>query len=127
MANNMFEKLDELFSKELKLILKREQLNEDRIHLYSVGPYWAAFDRSAYLLEQLTHEEEEPAVLQIQNYPFPIIMHNIHYTQLEKLCLKHRISKRGLDYLQLWVDPLKNSAYNNWYRNYVMEDCLMVE
>lgn len=126
-TNNLFEKMEALFSKELKHILKREQLNENRINLYSVGEYWAAFDRSAYLLELYMNEEEEPSVLELKEYPFPVMMHNIHYTQVEKLCYKFRIAKRDLEYLQLVVHPINDKAYNDWYRNYVMENCLMEE
>ena len=57
--NQIFEKIENLFSRELKLVVKREQENENKIHLYKVGQYWAAFDQSAYLLEQLMGEEDE--------------------------------------------------------------------
>ena len=31
--------------------MKREYDNENRIHLYGLGQYWAAFDKSAYLFK----------------------------------------------------------------------------
>jgi hypothetical protein len=125
--NQIFEKIENLFSRELKLVVKREQENENKIHLYKVGQYWAAFDQSAYLLEQLMGEEDEPAVLQLKEYPFPLVMHNIHSVQVEELCDSHHTTKRGVDYLQLMTAPINDKAYHRWYKNYLIENCIMAE
>ena len=77
--NTMFDKLNTLLTKDLKNILKKELHNENRVNLYGVGEYWVAFEKSAYLLEQMTNGEDEPIVFHIKGYPFPVMMHNIHY------------------------------------------------
>ena len=63
-----------LLQKSSKTIMKREYDNENRIHLYGVGQYWAAFDKSAYLLEKMTNEESDTTVFHFKDYPFPILM-----------------------------------------------------
>ena len=70
--NQIFEEIENLFSRELKLVVKREQENENKIHLYKVGQYWAAFDQSAYLLEQLmgrSRDDRELGALQARKKP----------------------------------------------------------
>ena len=46
-----------LLAKDSKTIMKRENINGNRVHLYGVGQYWAAFDKSAFLLEKMMNED----------------------------------------------------------------------
>ena len=70
-AVTMFERINTLLETNLKKILNNELHNEDRIHLYDVGEYWVAFEKSAYLLEKINPKDEQPLVLYMKGYPFP--------------------------------------------------------
>ena len=85
-----------LLQKSSKTIMKREYDNENRVHLYGVGQYWAAFDKSAYLLEKMTNEESDTTVLHFKDYPFPILMYCLHYEKVKDLCRKHIMAKSRL-------------------------------
>lgn len=118
----MFDKLNTLLTKDLKNILKKELHNENRVNLYGVGEYWVAFEKSAYLLEQMTQEEDEPVVLHIKGHPFPIMMHNIHYHRVDDMCRKHIMAKKGLEFLSFVTKPIDDNSYSKWYREYVVEE-----
>lgn len=111
-----------LLQKSSKTIMKREYDNENRIHLYGVGQYWAAFDKSAYLLEKMTNEESDTAVLHIKDYPFPILMYCLHYEKVKDLCRKHIMAKQNPDYLQLLTHPIDSKSYSQWYRELVVDE-----
>lgn len=111
-----------LLQKSSKIILKRENDNENRIHLYGVGQYWAAFDKSAYLLEKMTNEENDTTVLRFKNYPFPILMYCLHYEKVKDLCRKHIMAKQNPDYLQFLTHPIDSQSYSRWYRELVVDE-----
>ena len=56
----------------LREIMNRECANQTSIHLYCTGPYWVAFERSAYQL-CLTFPDSEITPLRLFAYPFPIV------------------------------------------------------
>lgn len=120
--NTMFEKLNNLLTRDLKNILKKELRNENRVNLYGVGEYWVAFEKSAYLFKQMTHEKDEPIVLHIKGHPFPVIMHNIHYLQVDDMCRKHIMAKKGLEFLSFVTKPIDDNSYSKWYRKYVVDE-----
>lgn len=109
-----------LLQKSSQTIMKRESDNENRIHLYGVGQYWAAFDKSAYLLEKMTNEECDTTVLHFKNYPFPILMYCVHYDKVKDLCRRHTMTKQDSEYLQLLTHPIDSHSYNKWYRAYAI-------
>lgn len=111
-----------LLQKSSKTIMKREYDNENRIHLYGVGQYWAAFDKSAYLLEEMTNEESDTTVLHFKDYPFPILMYCLHYEKVKDLCRKHIMAKQNPDYLQLLTHPIDPKSYSQWYRELVVDE-----
>ena len=41
-----------LLNEHLNEIMERERMNHTSIHLYCTGPYWVAFERSAYQLHR---------------------------------------------------------------------------
>lgn len=120
--NTMFEKLNDLLTRDLKNILKKELHNENRVNLYGVGEYWVAFEKSAFLFKQMTHEKDEPIVLHIKGHPFPVIMHNIHYLQVDDMCRKHIMAKKGLEFLSFVTKPIDDNSYSKWYRKYVVDE-----
>ena len=120
--NTMFDKLNTLLTKDLKNILKKELHNENRVNLYGVGEYWVAFEKSAYLLEQMTNGEDEPIVLHIKGHPFPVMMHNIHYHRVDDIRRKHIMAKKSLEFLQFVTNPIDDNSYAKWYREYVIDE-----
>lgn len=102
--------------------MKKELHNENRVNLYGVGEYWVAFEKSAYLFKQMTHEKDEPIVLHIKGHPFPVIMHNIHYLQVDDMCRKHIMAKKGLEFLSFVTKPIDDNSYSKWYREYVVDE-----
>ena len=120
--NTMFDKLNTLLTKDLKNILKKALHNENRVNLYGVGEYWVAFEKSAYLLEQMIHEDDTPMVLHIKEHPFPLIMYNIHYHRVDDICRKHIMAKKGLEFLQFVTHPIDDNSYAKWYREYAIDE-----
>lgn len=120
--NIVFEKVDMLLSKHLKSILHRELHNENKINLYSVGEYWAAFEKSAFLLGQTFDNRVAPVILHIKDYPFPVVMSNVHYSQVKDMCCTHTMAKKDVEFLQLLTCPIDPHSYNEWYRDYVIDE-----
>lgn len=121
-VNTMFERINSLFQAELKNILKQEQNNENRVNLYSVGEYWAAFEKSAYLLEQMIPDSNRPLVLYLKDYPFPVVMHNVHYEKLNSIRRNHIVAKTDMDYLQFVTHPIDGNLYKSWYKVHVVDE-----
>ena len=111
-----YERINALLEKEMQHILRQESQNENRIHLYDVGEYWVAFEKSAYLLEQLVPKEEHPIVLYMKDHPFPIVMQSSHYLRVKELCRHQVLAKREMDRLQLLTQPIEKRAYQKWYK-----------
>lgn len=118
---NTLDYVSMLLEKESVNILKRENVNENLVHLYGVGEFWAAFDRSAFLLEQMTNQDSDAAILRLKDYPFPVLMYCVHYEKVKDLCRHHIMKKKGLEYLQFLTHPIDSDSYNKWYREYVVE------
>lgn len=115
-AVSTYERINALLEANLETILRQERQNENRIYLYDVGEYWVAFEKSAYLLEQLVPQEEHPVVLYMENHPFPIVMQSSHYLRVKELCRQHIPAKKGIDRLQLLTQPIEKRSYQKWYK-----------
>lgn len=118
-VNLMFEQVHALFRSGLQRILEQERHNENRINLYSVGEYWAAFEQSAYQLQRMTRNEAPPVILYLEQHPFPIVMHNVHRQQMAALCRDHVPAKKTPQHLQLLTQPLDAPSYHRWYKEHV--------
>ena len=66
-------RLMNLLRERLTEIMDRERANRNSIHLYCTGPYWVAFERSAYQLHR-AFSDSETTPLRLFAYPFPIVM-----------------------------------------------------
>ena len=121
-GNNTLHRVASLLDSDLQKILKKEIHNNDRIHLYDVGEYWVAFEKSAYMLEKMTDPGEKPLVLYLKSYPFPIVMRSIHYLKVNDMCKKHIMAKRQLEYLQFLTKQTDDASYRKWYREYVIDE-----
>ena len=122
MSVTTLQRVTTLLEGRLRQILRKERDNENRVHLYGVGEYWVAFERSAYLFEQLDAKAATPVVMHLKDYPFPIVMHAAHYTRVDALCRHHVMSRRTMEYLQLLTRPMDSGSYNRWYRKQVSPD-----
>lgn len=116
-----FDNLDVLLAREYKTIIERESENQNRIHLYGIGPYWAAFDKSAYLLEEMLGECGDAVVLRLKDYPFPLMMHSVHFQTVKTLCHNVRMAKQKMDYLQLYGGSIEPNSYQAWFRGNLEE------
>ena len=122
LITNMFDRVSSLLATDLKKILGQELHNENRVNLYDVGEYWVAFEKSAYLLEQMVDDDNQSLVLYVKNHPFPLVMRNVHYQQINDIRRKHIMAKQNLEFLQFVTHPIDDSSYNQWYRSLVIDE-----
>lgn len=118
----MFNALNSLLATQLKKILKSELHNQDRMNVYCVGEYWAAFDKSAYILNQLAPSSVESMPLNVKGYPFPLVMSYVYYPIIDAMCRNQAMSKRNMDYIQFMTDKIDRSSYDRWYDEVVNDD-----
>lgn len=121
LVNTMFDRINTLLTTDLKKILGLELYNENRVNLYDIGEYWVAFEKSAYLLRQMIHEDDAPVVLHIKEHPFPVIMYNIHYHRVNDMRRKHIMAKKSLEFLQFVTHPIDDNSYTKWYKEQVLD------
>lgn len=119
---NTLNHVQALLAKDSKTIMKRENINGNRVHLYDVGQYWAAFDKSAFLLGKMTNEDCDIVILHLKGHPFPILMYRVHYEKVKDLCRKHIMAKKGVEYLQFITHPADEKSYHEWYRRHVIDE-----
>ena len=98
----------------LREIMDRECANQTSIHLYCTGPYWVAFERSAYQL-CLTFPDSEITPLRLFAYPFPIVMVSVTDRSLRSYARKHILRRDGSDYKLLTVPGFPLADYREWH------------
>lgn len=111
----MFNEVDRLLVSKSKKIISSELHNEDRMNLYCVGEYWAAFEKSAFVLTKLVPESVQPMVINVKGYPFPLVMNLVSYPVIDRMCRRRAIAKRNLEYIQFMTDRIDDRSYNRWY------------
>ena len=95
-------RLMNLLRERLTEIMDRERANRNSIHLYCTGPYWVAFERSAYQLHR-AFSDSETTPLRLFAYPFPIVMVSVTDRSLRSYTRKHILRRDGSDYKLLTV------------------------
>ena len=94
-----------LLRERLTEIMDRERANRNSIHLYCTGPYWVAFERSAYQLHR-AFPDSETTPLRLFAYPFPIVMVSVTDRSLRSYTRKLKadvfIDDRNLGGLPDW-------------------------
>ena len=78
-------RLVRLLNEHLGEIMGRERTNQNSIHLYCTGPYWVAFECSAYQLRRV-FPDSEVTPMRLLGYPFPVVM--VSLSSLRKMCLR---------------------------------------
>ena len=107
-------RLMNLLRERLTEIMDRERVNRNSIHLYCTGPYWVAFERSAYQLHR-AFSDSETTPLRLFAYPFPIVMVSVTDRSLSSYARKHILRRDDKDYKQLTVPVLSLADYHEWH------------
>ena len=107
-------RLQQLIQNQYKEILAREKNNDKFIHLYDIGAYWVAFERSAYQL-CLTFPDSEITPLRLFAYPFPIVMVSVTDRSLRSYARKHILRRDETDYVVLTVPESSLTDYRRWH------------
>ena len=103
-----------LLKERLVEIMDRERANQNSIHLYCTGPYWVAFECSAYQLYR-AFPDSEITPLRLFAYPFPIVMVSVTDRSLRSYARKHILRRDESDYKLLTVPGLPLPAYREWH------------
>ena len=107
-------RLQQLIQNRYKEILAREKNNDKFIHLYDIGAYWVAFERSAYQLHR-AFPDSETTPLRLFAYPFPIVMVSVTDRSLRSYTRKHILRRDGSDYKLLTVPGFPLADYREWH------------
>ena len=107
-------RLMNLLREHLTEIMDRERANQNSIHLYCTGPYWVAFECSAYQLYR-AFPDSETMPLRLFAYPFPIVMVSVTDRSLRSYTRKHILRRDGSDYKLLTVPGFSLADYREWH------------
>ena len=107
-------RLMNLLREHLTEIMDRERANQNSIHLYCTGPYWVAFECSAYQLYR-AFPDSETMPLRLYAYPFPIVMVSVTDRSLRSYTRKHILRRDGSDYKLLTVPGFSLADYLEWH------------
>lgn len=107
-------RLVRLLNEHLSDIMNRERTNTASIHLYCTGPYWVAFECSAYQLRR-TFPDSETTPMRLFGYPFPVVMVSVTDRSLRSYARKHILRRNDKDYKQLTVPGISLEDYQEWH------------
>ena len=107
-------RLVRLLNEHLNDIMNCERANQNSIHLYCTGPYWVAFERSAYQLRR-TFPDSEVMPMRLLGYPFPVVMVSVTDRSLCAYARRHILRRDDMDYKQLTVPGLSLADYREWH------------
>ena len=107
-------RLVRLLNEHLNDIMNRERANQNSIHLYCTGPYWVAFERSAYQLRHV-FPDSEVMPMRLLGYPFPVVMVSVTDRSLCAYARRHILRRDDMDYKQLTVPGLSLADYREWH------------
>ena len=107
-------RLVRLLNEHLNDIMSCERTNTASIHLYCTGPYWVAFEYSAYQLRR-AFPDSEVTPMRLFGYPFPVVMVSVTDRSLRSYARKHILRRDDKDYKQLTVPVLSLADYHEWH------------
>ncbi|WP_287619891.1 hypothetical protein [Parabacteroides sp.] len=107
-----------LLNEHLGDIMGRERANRTSLHLYCTGPYWVAFECSAYQLRR-AFPDSEVTPMRLLGYPFPVVMVSVTDRSLRAYARKHILRKDDKDYKQLAVPEFSLADYRGWHKREV--------
>ena len=98
-----------------KDILDRERNNGNFIHLYNIGTYWVAFERSAFQVDNI-FQGCEICLFMIPGYPGYVVMASVPHDEADDYFKKHIIHHDKPDYKVLSISPAAlNGNYHRWH------------
>ena len=103
-----------LLNEHLGDIMGRERTNTASIHLYCTGPYWVAFEYSAYQLRR-AFPDSETTPMRLLGYPFPVVMVSVTDRSLRSYARKHILRIDEPDYKRLTVPVFPAEDYRSWH------------
>ena len=103
-----------LLNEHLGDIMSRERTNTASIHLYCTGPYWVAFEYSAYQLRR-AFPDSETTPMRLLGYPFPVVMVSVTDRSLRSYARRHILRRDESDYKLLTVSGLPLADYREWH------------
>ena len=107
-------RLMNLLRDHLTEIMDRERANQNSIHLYCTGPYWVAFECSAYQLYR-AFPDSETTPLRLFAYPFPIVMVSVTDRSLRLYARKHILRWDETVYVVLTAPESSSTDYRRWH------------
>jgi hypothetical protein len=113
-------RVDTLIASKINSILVSEKGNVNHINLYNAGELWVAFDKSAYLLQQVTSHIDEAMVVELKDRPFPLIFHVISNSDAHGLSQRTVNTITTSTHLQFLTRPIDTHDFNTWYRSLVL-------
>lgn len=113
-------RVDTLIASKINSILVSEKGNVNHINLYNAGELWVAFDKSAYLLQQVTSHIYEAMVVELKDRPFPLIFHVISNSDAHGLSQRTVNTITTSTHLQFLTRPIDTQDFNTWYRSLVI-------
>ena len=111
-------RLQQLIQNQHKEILAREKNNDKFIHLYDIGAYWAAFERSACRLSGL-FSENELTLFCVPDCVGYVVMASVPADEAESYFREYIILHDGI-YRKVWSEhSLLMEDYRHWHETAV--------
>ncbi len=111
-------RLQQLIQNQHKEILAREKNNDKFIHLYDIGAYWAAFERSACRLSGL-FSENELTLFCVPDCVEYVVMVSVPADEAESYFREYIILHDGI-YRKVWSEhSLLMEDYRHWHETAV--------
>lgn len=111
-------RLQQLIQNQHKEILVREKNNDKFIHLYDIGAYWAAFERSACRLSGL-FSENELTLFCVPDCVEYVVMASVPADEAESYFREYIILHDGI-YRKVWSEhSLLMGDYRHWHETAV--------
>ena len=111
-------RLQQLIQNQHKEILAREKNNDKFIHLYDIGAYWAAFERSACRLSGL-FSENELTLFCVPDCVEYVVMASFPADEAESYFREYIILHDGI-YRKVWSEhSLLMGDYRHWHETAV--------
>ena len=111
-------RLQQLIQNQHKEILAREKNKDKFIHLYDIGAYWAAFERSACRLSGL-FSENELTLFCVPDCVEYVVMASVPADEAESYFREYIILHDGI-YRKVWSEhSLLMEDYRHWHETAV--------
>lgn len=111
-------RLQQLIQNQHAEILNREKNNDRFMHLYNIGTYWVAFERSACKLCSL-FPKSELSLFCVPGCPEYVVMASVPVDEAEGCFCKHVVLRDEADYKVMNVSPLSAREYARWHMSLV--------